>query len=122
MPVPTESQIDAYLTTLPEPQADALRHVRDVVARLAPNAQQKISYGMPAFYVGRRLLVSYAGWKRHCSLYPLTDSFLETHADALAEYDQTKGSVHFTPERPLPDPLLEELVRARLDDLESGRR
>lgn len=122
MPVPTESQIDAYLTSLPEPQADALRHVRDVVVRLAPNAEQRISYGMPAFYVGRRLLVSYAGWKHHCSIYPLTDSFLEAHSDALADYDQTKGSVHFTPERPLPDALLVELVRARLDDLEAGRR
>ena len=122
MPAPDVSPIDAYLQGLPKSQADALRHVRDVVGRLAPEAEQKISYGMPAFYVGRRLLVSYAGWKHHCSIYPLTDSFLETHADALAEYDQTKGSVHFTPERPLPDTLLEELVRARLDDLESGRR
>ena len=117
-----ESPIDAYLATLPEPQAGALRHVRDVVSRLAPNAEQKISYGMPAFYVGRRLLVSYAGWKRHCSIYPLTDTFLEAHGEALEGFDQTKGSVHFTPERPLPDPVLEELVRARLADLEAGRR
>lgn len=115
-------QIDAYLATFPEPQADALEHVREVVARLAPNAEQKISYGMPAFYVGRRLLVSFAGWKRHCSIYPLTDSFMESHTDALAGFDQTKGSVHFTPERPLPDALIEELVRARLADLEAGRR
>lgn len=120
--VPNDSEIDAYLATLPDAQADALRHVREVVARLAPNAEQKISYGMPAFYVGRRLLVSYAGWKRHCSIYPLTDSFLESHAEDLAGYDQTKGSLHFTPERPLPDALLEELVRARLDDFEAGRR
>lgn len=122
MPVPSDSPVDSYLATLPEPQADALRRVRDIASRVAPRAEQKMSYGMPALYVGRRLLVSYAGWKRHCSLYPLTDSFLETHAEALAAYDQTKGSVHFTPEHPLPDALLEELVRARLDDLEAGRR
>jgi uncharacterized protein YdhG (YjbR/CyaY superfamily) len=77
---------------------------------------------MPAFYLDGRFLVSYAGWKRHCSLYPLTDSFLEVHRDALAGYDQTKGSVHFTPERPLPDDVLEQLVRARLHDLDVGRR
>jgi uncharacterized protein YdhG (YjbR/CyaY superfamily) len=122
MSVSNDSPIDAYLATLPTPQADVLRHLREVVAGLAPSAVQKISYGMPAFYVGPRLLVSYAGWKRHCSIYPLTDSFQESHVEALAAFDQTKGSLHFTPERPLPDILLEELVRARLRDLELGRR
>jgi uncharacterized protein YdhG (YjbR/CyaY superfamily) len=120
--VPNNPQIDAYLATLPEAQADALRHVRDVVARVAPRAEQKISYGMPAFYLNGRFLVSYAGWKRHCSLYPLTDSFLEDHRDALAGFDQTKGSVHFTPERPLPDDLLTELIQGRLADLEDRRQ
>jgi uncharacterized protein YdhG (YjbR/CyaY superfamily) len=122
IPVTDKSPIDTYLATLPQPQADALGHLRNVVARLVPEAEQKISYGMPAFYVGKHLLISYAGWKRHCSIYPLTDSFLERHANALDTFEQTKGSVHFTPERPLPDALVEELVRARLDDLESGRR
>jgi uncharacterized protein YdhG (YjbR/CyaY superfamily) len=66
--------------------------------------------------------VSYAGWTRHCSIYPLTDTFLKAHADELKGYGRTKGSLHFTPETPLPDALVSDLIRARVDDLETGGR
>jgi len=66
--------------------------------------------------------VSFAGWKAHCSIYPLTGTLLDAHADALKGYARTKGSVHFTPEQPLPDALVEALIRARLADLEGGKR
>ena len=76
---------------------------------------------MPAFNYRGTFFVSYAGWKRHCSLYPMTDSFRAEHAGELEGYGGTKGSVHFTPERPLPDGMIAELVRARVADLEGGR-
>ena len=53
-------------------------------------------------------------------IYPLTDTFLEAHADELKAYGRTRGSLHFTPEAPLPKALVEDLVRARLVDLEGG--
>ena len=64
---------------------------------------------MPTFKLGTRRM-SYAGWKAHASLYPLTDTFLGAHADALAGFDRTKGSVHFTADHPLPDEVIEQLV------------
>lgn len=117
-----ESPVDAYLATLPADQRALLQRVRAVVARVATHAVESISYGMPAFKVGGRFFVSYAGWKEHCSIYPLTDTFLQEHAAELEGYGRTKGSLHFTPERPLPEALLEALVRSRLADLEAGRR
>lgn len=117
-----DSGVDAYLATLPDEQRALLQRVREVIARVVPGAVEAISYGMPAFKLGGRFFVSYAGWKEHCSVYPLTGIFLEEHAVELEGFDRTKGSLHFTPERPLPEPLLEALIRSRLADLGAGRR
>jgi uncharacterized protein YdhG (YjbR/CyaY superfamily) len=112
-----DERIDAYLATLPLDQRDALQRLRRQIARLLPDAAETISYGMPAFMVGGRAVVWFAGWKGHCSIYPLTDTFLADHADELKAYRRTKGSLHFTPAAPLPEPLVDAFVRARLADL-----
>lgn len=118
--VTDESGVDAYLAALSADQRAALEHLRARVAGLVPDAVELISYGMPAFKLNGRFLLSYAGWKRHCSIYPLTDAFLAAHADALAGFGRTKGSLHFTPGSPVPDPLLEQLIRARVADVEAA--
>jgi uncharacterized protein YdhG (YjbR/CyaY superfamily) len=117
----TDPRIDAYLATLPADQREALEHVRTRIAQLLPEAVETISYGMPAFAIGGRAIVWYAGWKKHCTIYPLTDSFLKAHARELEGYGRTKGSLHFTPQQPLPDTVLDQLVRDRLADVEAGR-
>jgi uncharacterized protein YdhG (YjbR/CyaY superfamily) len=109
--VTADPRVEAYLDGLPLTHADALRHLRTVVTRVVPDAEETISYGMPAFRREGRFFLGYAGWKRHCSIYPLTDEFLASHREELEGYGRTKGSLHFTPERPLPDPLIEDLVR-----------
>jgi uncharacterized protein YdhG (YjbR/CyaY superfamily) len=114
--------VDAYLAALPADQRAALERLRARIRQVVPEAEELISYGMPAFKLRGRFLVSYAGWKEHCSIYPLTDTFLAAHADALNGYDRTKGSLHFTQDRPLPDLLVEQLLRARVADLEAGGR
>jgi uncharacterized protein YdhG (YjbR/CyaY superfamily) len=117
-----DPRVDEYLDRLPADQAVLLKHVRDVVARVAVDAEETISYGMPAFTRGGTFFLSYAGWKRHCSIYPLTDAFLEAHRAELEGYGRTKGSLHFTPERRLPDALLEALVRALLARAQTRNR
>ena len=106
-----DPRVREYLERLPADQRALLEHVRDVVGRIAVDAEETISYGMPAFKRNGRFFLSYAGWKRHCSIYPLSDGFLAKHRAELEGYGRTKGSLHFTPERPLPDALLEALVR-----------
>jgi len=103
-------RVDEHLAALPAAQRDLLQHVREVVARVVPDAEETISYGMPAFKGPGRFFVSYAAWQRHCSIYPLTDEFLATHQAELEGYGRTKGSLHFTPARPLPDALIEALA------------
>lgn len=112
-----DPRIDAYLATLPGAQRDALQRLRSQIARVVPDAEETISYGMPTFKLRGRFLVSFAGWKRHCSIYPLTDTFLAEHASELEGFGRTRGSLHITPERPLPQALLNALVLARVSDL-----
>jgi len=103
---------------LPAAQREQLEAVRRRIAELAPTATETISYGMPALKVGPRFLLSYAGWRRHSSIYPMRDEILARHADALRGYSTTKGSLHFSQTQPLPDDVLEDLVRTRLADLD----
>ena len=117
-----DPRIDAYLATLPADQQEALQRLRARIASVVPDAVETISYGMPAFKLDGRFLVSFAGWKAHCSIYPLTDTFRKAHEAELKGYRSTKGSLHFTTDAPLPGSLVEGLVRARLADLEAGRR
>lgn len=114
----TAATIDEYLSGVPDDQRAALERIRRQIQAIVPDAAEAISYGLPAFKLRGRAVVWFAAWKAHCSLYPLTDTFLEAHTDALKGYRRTKGSVHFTPQAPLPPALVEKLVRARLADLE----
>ena len=114
-----DSPIDAYLAKRPPDQREALQQLRAQISGLLPDAQESISYGIPTFKLGGRAVVWYAGWKSHCTIYPLTDSFLADHEDELEGFERTKGSLHFTPDAPLPERIVEDLVRARLADLEA---
>jgi uncharacterized protein YdhG (YjbR/CyaY superfamily) len=111
------SAVDEYLARHPAQQRAALGRLRAQLQRLLPDAVETISYGMPAFTIDGKAVVWFAGWKAHCSIYPLTDTFLASHAEELRGYRRTKGSLHFAPEAPPPESLVEALVRARLADL-----
>lgn len=112
--------VDAYLAQQPAPQRAALDHLRAQIGRIVPDAVESISYGIPAFKLRGRGILWIAGWKAHCSIYPLTDAFLAEHAGELDGYGQGKGTLRFSPDAPLPDPLLEALIRARLAEVEAG--
>ena len=75
---------------------------------------ETISYGMPAFRYHGRALVSYAAFKAHCSFFPMSAALIETHRDELAGFATAKGTLRFTPEHPLPNDLVERIVRERM--------
>jgi len=116
-----DPRVDDYLAGLPDEQRGVLAQLRADIARLAPEAVETISYGMPAFEVGGRFFLSYAAWTRHCSIYPIDDALLDRHAAAIRGYGRTKGALHFTATQPLPAALLEELVRQRVGEARTAR-
>ena len=116
-----DPRVDEYLATRPADQRRVLDKLRRDVARLAPDAVETISYGMPAFKLDGHFLLSYAGWKRHCSIYPISDRLIATHAAAVGAYTRTKGSLHFGEQQPLPDALVRELVHTRIQEVRTAR-
>ncbi|HEX6138834.1 MAG TPA: DUF1801 domain-containing protein [Candidatus Limnocylindria bacterium] len=108
------ARIDAILGALPEDQRRALQAVRETVAATAPEAVEAISYGMPAFRYRGRPLVGYAGFKKHCSFFPMGSAILDAHTDEVAPFRTAKGTLQFTPEHPMPMKLVEMIVRERM--------
>ena len=117
-----DPRVDAYLAALPAEQREILQALRERVAALAPEATELISYDMPAFKLGDRFLLSYAAWKRHCSIYAPGDDLLAKYAEELEGYGRTKGSLHFSKVQPLPDGLIVDFVRQRVASIGAGGR
>jgi uncharacterized protein YdhG (YjbR/CyaY superfamily) len=115
MPTPTDH--DAYIAAAPEPFRPALTRLRAILARALPDAEEMVAYGMPGFRVGDDVVASYAAFSRQCGLYVRAHA-VTAHADeiAAAGLKATKTGITFTPRTPLPDDLVERLVRASRED------
>ena len=87
---------------------------------IAPEAEQVISYGVPAFRVGGKTVAGFAAFKDHLSYLPFSGSVLGQLGDEIEGYAMTKSSLHFPVDRPLPKALVKKLIRVRLADV--GRR
>ncbi|HYN47266.1 MAG TPA: DUF1801 domain-containing protein [Candidatus Nanopelagicales bacterium] len=118
-PTTATAQIDATLAALPTDQRTALQALRRTIAAVAPEAVETISYGMPAFRYHGRALVSYAAFKAHCSLFPMSGAVVEAHRDELAGFATAKGTLRFTPQHPLPNDLVETIVRERMAQIDA---
>jgi uncharacterized protein YdhG (YjbR/CyaY superfamily) len=109
--------MDDYLDGLPREQKAALDRVRAVVRGVAPDAAEGKSYGMPAFLLGGRPLLGFRAAKAHLSVFPFSPAAVEAVEDRLEGFSLSKGTVRFTPDNPLPEDVLADLVRARMREL-----
>jgi uncharacterized protein YdhG (YjbR/CyaY superfamily) len=114
--------VEAYLSGLPADQRDALEALRKTIAAAAPEAEEGMSYGAPAFRYRTRPLVTYAASKGHCSFFPMSPDVLDGYRDRLADFGLAKGTVRFTPERPIPDDIVAAIVRDRIAELDAAAR
>lgn len=106
--------VDAYLTALEPPQRRALEALRRTILEVVPEAEEGLAYGAPAYRVGGKAVAGFAAFKDHLSYLPHSGSVLELLADDLGDLRATKGSLHFTVDRPLPRDLVVRLVEARM--------
>ena len=105
--------IDDYLRPLPEDQRRALERLRRTIQKAAPRAEECISYRLPAFRLDGPL-VAFGAAARHCSFYPMSASTVAEFAEALKDFDTSKGAIRFQPDHPLPAALVRKIVKARI--------
>lgn len=111
------AEIDAYLAPLPEEQRAALQHLREVIAAAAPDGEETIAYAMPALRYRGAFVASYLAAKKHLSLFARI--YDAADHEALASFKALKGTLHFTPQAPIPDDVVVRLVRGRIAELEA---
>ena len=109
--------VDRYLAGLEEPKRSTLEALRTAILDVVPEAEQTISYGMPAFKIEGKTVAGFAAFKNHLSYLPHSGSVLATLADDVAGYETSKGSLRFAIDEPLPERLVKKLVTARMREL-----
>jgi uncharacterized protein YdhG (YjbR/CyaY superfamily) len=112
------SDIDTYLATLDEPRRHALQQLRESIRTVLPDAEECISYGVPAFKVHGKTVAGFAAFKNHLSYLPHSGSVIASLADDLTSFESTKGSLHFPVDEPLHPDLVSKLIQARLAELD----
>ena len=110
--------LTAYLEGLDAERRSALQRVVDVARRVAPEAEEGMSYGMPALRLMGRPLVGVTAARAHLSLFPFSPAVVEAVSDDLEGYALSKGTIRFTPDHPLPDRVVERVVALRRAEIE----
>jgi uncharacterized protein YdhG (YjbR/CyaY superfamily) len=104
--------IDEYIQAAPPQAQSKLREMRACIRKAAPRATESLKWSMPAFS-GRRILVMFAAFKHHVSLFP-TPSATKAFAKDLAGFKTGKGSIQFPLEKPLPLALIRKITAFRV--------
>ena len=106
--------IDEYLGGVNADQRVALEKLRKTIRAAAPEVEECISYGIPAFRLNGRSLVFFGAWSNHCSFYPGSSRTLKKFRGDLTGFQVTKGTIRFSPNSSLPVALVKKLVKARM--------
>ena len=106
---------DEYIESYPEDVQELLKKVRTAIRKMAPDAEESISYGMPAYKLNGKPLVYFAAFKNHIGFYA-TPTGHEEFAEELSKYKQGKGSVQFPIDKKLPLDLISKIVKFRVKE------
>jgi len=109
--------VNEYLASQPKSARAALKHVRSIIRKAIPNAEEAIAYGIPAFKLNGRVVLYLAAWKAHYSLYPSSRALEQAFRDELASYElSNKGTIRFPLSEPVPVKLIERIARFRVKE------
>src|SRR5215471_17761433 len=111
------TEVRAYLAALPPGARRRLQQIRAIIRASAPGAVEHFSYRMPGFRLDGRMLIWYAAFKQHTSLFPITPALVRAHGLDLSGYETATGTVRFPLTAPLPVPLVKRIVKARVAEV-----
>ncbi len=115
--------VDDYVAAQPEMAQTVLKRVRSAVRKALPRAEEAISYGMPAYRLGGEIVIYFAAWKRHYSLYPVAARHLEAVKDSVACYELStynlndRGTLRFPLAEPVPVKLIAKIAKLRAEEV-----
>jgi uncharacterized protein YdhG (YjbR/CyaY superfamily) len=109
--------VDAYIAAQPEEVQRVLDRVRGTICKALPAAEEVISYQIPACRLPGGLVIYFAGWKRHYSLYPATAPLVAAFREELAPYELSKGTIRFPLSQPVPLKLIERIAKFRAKEV-----
>lgn len=112
------SIIDNYLSKLDKRQSFELEKIKKIVNKIAPLAEEAITYGVPGFTINGHFFIGFSAGKKFMSLYPASTA-IELYADRLKGLKLSKGTIRFTVENPLPNDLLRDIVNFRLNEVKN---
>jgi uncharacterized protein YdhG (YjbR/CyaY superfamily) len=110
----TQAEIDHYLEFLDEPKRSTLSQLRQTILSVIPEADQGLSYNVPAFRLNGKVVAGFAAFKTHLSYLPFSGSVFPELADDLRGYKRSTGALQFPLDQPLPRSLVEKLIAVRI--------
>jgi uncharacterized protein YdhG (YjbR/CyaY superfamily) len=113
----SQQEIDDYLASLEEPKRTTLQELRQTIHSIVHEAEQGISYGVPAFRVHGRVIAGFAAFKNHLSYLPHSGSVFAELSDDITGYVTSKGALQFLIDKPLPKTLVKKLIAVRLKEV-----
>ncbi len=105
--------VNKYISNLPIEQQIALERVRQIIKNTVPEAQEYLSYKMPAYHF-HGMIGGFAAFKNHCSFFPWDSKTIDVFKDELTGFKTSAGTIQFTPEKPLSEELLQKILRYRV--------
>jgi uncharacterized protein YdhG (YjbR/CyaY superfamily) len=110
------TNVDEYISAQPEAAQVVLQRVRNTLRRALPGTEEVISYQIPAYRLHGRIVLYFAGWKQHYSLYPASELLVAAFKDQLASYKVSKGTIRFPLCEPIPVKLIERIAKFRAEE------
>lgn len=111
--------VDQYIAEQPEDYQPLLQKIRETIRAAAPETAEKISWQMPTFWLGENL-IHFAAFKKHISIFPGGEA-TAVFADRLTEYKTAKGTIQFSPDKPIPYDLIADITRWRVEQARAKR-
>ena len=108
--------VDEYISAQPETAQVVLQRVRSTLRKALPGAEEVISYKIPAYRLHGEIVLYFAGWKQHYSLYPAGERMVAAFKDHLASYRVSKGTIRFPLSEPVPVKLIERIAKFRAEE------
>jgi uncharacterized protein YdhG (YjbR/CyaY superfamily) len=109
--------VDDYIDSFPQPVRPTLERIRTIIRKALPKAAESISYNMPTYKIDGELVIYFAGWKKHYSLYPVSKRVAEAFATELASHEVNKSTVRFPLSDSIPTKLIASITKFRAKEL-----